>query len=77
VGFYFHHAMIDLVYSTWQALDFPHRQQVISGGTLMFSPDNSTRATLNDTVDLEVVGKPYMIKELVSTVEGPFCYLYQ
>lgn len=81
VHFYFHHAMIDLVYSTWQSLDFPHRQQVIAGGTRMFDDaNNSTRQTLEDVVDLEVLnvdGKKYKIKELVSTVRGPFCYLYQ
>lgn len=36
--------------------------------------------SLDDVVDLEVLnvdGKAYKIKELVSTVLGPFCYVYE
>lgn len=38
------------------------------------------QATLNDGIDLEVLnvgGKKYAIKDLVSTVAGPFCYVYE
>lgn len=38
------------------------------------------KATLNDGVDLEVLnvdGKKYTIKDLVSTVAGPMCYVYE
>lgn len=36
--------------------------------------------SLEDPIDLEVLnvdGKKYKIKELVSTVDGPFCYTYE
>jgi tyrosinase len=36
--------------------------------------------SLEDSIDLEVLnvdGKPYKIKELVSTVAGPLCYVYE
>lgn len=36
--------------------------------------------SLEDIVDLDVLnvdGKKYKIKELVSTVDGPFCYVYE
>lgn len=79
VYFWFHHGMIDLVYAVWQALDFPNRQQVISGGTLFWNGTDSRRATLNDTIDMDILrtDKPLQIKDLVSTVDGPFCYLYE
>lgn len=79
VYFWFHHGMIDLVYAVWQALDFPNRQQVISGGTLFWNGTDSRRATLNDTIDMDVLrtDKPLQVKDLVSTVDGPFCYLYE
>ncbi|USP77635.1 uncharacterized protein yc1106_04909 [Curvularia clavata] len=79
VGFWFHHSMIDRVYTGWQGLDFAHRQQVIAGVTRMNDP-NSTLSTLDDIIDLEAVnieGKAYKIRELVSTVQGPFCYTYE
>lgn len=37
-------------------------------------------ASLEDNIDLEVLnvdGKVYKIKELVSTVNGPLCYVYE
>jgi len=41
---------------------------------------NSRAQLLTDVVDLEVLnvdGKSYMIKDLVSTVAGPLCYVYE
>ncbi|KAF2875087.1 hypothetical protein BDV95DRAFT_307940 [Massariosphaeria phaeospora] len=76
-AFWLHHSMIDRVWSIWQTQDFANRQQVIAGGTSMMG---SGKATLEDAVDLEVLnvdGKKYKIKELVSTVDGPFCYVYE
>ena len=70
--------MVDLVWGLWQCLDFEDRQQVISGTTNM---DGTGRLqTLEDVADLGVVnieGKSHKLKELVSTVGGPFCYLYE
>lgn len=70
--------MIDRTWYIWQTQDFKNRQQVIAGGTSMFGGGKA--ATLNDGVDLEVLnvdGKKYTIKDLVSTVAGPFCYIYE
>jgi tyrosinase len=36
--------------------------------------------SLEDVIDQEVLnidGKTWKIKELVSTVDGPFCYVYE
>ena len=76
-AFWLHHSMIDRVWYIWQSQDFKNRQQVIAGGTSMFG---GGKATLNDGVDLEVLnvdGKKYTIKDLVSTVAGPMCYVYE
>jgi len=38
------------------------------------------KASLEDNIDLEVLnvdGKTYKIKDLVSTVAGPLCYVYE
>jgi tyrosinase len=76
-AFWFHHSMIDRVWSIWQLQDFENRQQVISGGTI-WRDANSTIQTLDDLVDLKILtDKVYKIKELVSTVDGPFCYAYE
>jgi tyrosinase len=76
--FYLHHAMIDRTWSIWQSQDFANRQQVIAGGTSMMGGGRAQ--SLEDNIDMEVLnvdGKVYKIKELVSTVGGPFCYVYE
>ncbi|KNG48215.1 Di-copper centre-containing protein [Stemphylium lycopersici] len=76
--FYLHHAMVDRTWYIWQSQDFANRQQVIAGGTSMMGGGRAQ--SLEDNIDLEVLnvdGKAYKIKELVSTVAGPFCYIYE
>ncbi|OAL48310.1 Di-copper centre-containing protein [Pyrenochaeta sp. DS3sAY3a] len=76
--FYLHHAMIDRTWYIWQTQDFANRQQVIAGGTSMMGGGRAQ--SLEDNIDLEVLnvdGKSYKIKDLVSTVAGPFCYVYE
>jgi tyrosinase len=76
--FYLHHSMVDRVWYIWQSQDFANRQQVIAGGTQMMGGGRAQ--SLEDNVDLEVLnvdGKVYKIKDLVSTVAGPFCYVYE
>ncbi|KAF2026977.1 Di-copper centre-containing protein [Setomelanomma holmii] len=76
--FWLHHSMIDRTWWIWQAQDFTNRQQVIAGGTSMMGGGRAQ--SLEDNIDLEVLnvdGKVYKIKELVSTVAGPFCYIYE
>ncbi|KAF2715515.1 Di-copper centre-containing protein [Pleomassaria siparia CBS 279.74] len=77
-AFWLHHGMIDRTWYIWQTQDFANRQQVIAGGTSMFGGGKAQ--SLEDAVDLDVVnvdGKTWKIKELVSTVDGPFCYVYE
>ncbi|KAF2852689.1 Di-copper centre-containing protein [Plenodomus tracheiphilus IPT5] len=76
--FYLHHAMIDRTWSIWQTQDYANRQQVIAGGTSMMGGGRAQ--SLEDNIDLEVLNvqdKVYKIKELVSTVAGPLCYVYE
>ncbi|KAK4185776.1 hypothetical protein QBC35DRAFT_555821 [Podospora australis] len=78
-AFYVHHAMIDRTWSIWQTQDLSNRLQVIAGGTSMMSFGFGGRMqSLEDPVDLGVAAsKVYKIKDLVSTVDGPFCYVYE
>ena len=70
--------MIDRTWYIWQTQDFDKRQQVIAGGTSMMGGGKAQ--TLKNAVDLEVLnvdGESYKIKELVSTIAGPLCYIYE
>lgn len=76
-AFYAHHAMIDRTWAIWQSQDLANRTQVIAGGTSMMG-FSSRQQSLDDPVDLGVVGnKVYRIRDLVSIVDGPFCYVYE
>jgi len=74
-AFWVHHGMIDRVWAIWQSLDIEKRTMVIAGSSSMMS--SSRPQSLDDVLDLGVVGSKYKIRDLVSTVDGPFCYTYE
>ncbi|OAA60536.1 putative domain, di-copper centre [Niveomyces insectorum RCEF 264] len=77
-AFFVHHGMIDRTWSIWQTQQLANRTEVIAGGTSMMG--FGRLQSLDDVVDLGVAayeGKTYKIRELTSTVDGPFCYTYE
>ncbi|KAI4649041.1 uncharacterized protein J4E78_008559 [Alternaria triticimaculans] len=76
-AFFAHHAMVDRVYWTWQNLDLEGRKEAIAGGTSGVG-DPGEPGTLEDVITLgEWVGVGNVtIREAMSTVGGPFCYVY-
>ncbi|EFW14572.1 hypothetical protein D8B26_006956 [Coccidioides posadasii str. Silveira] len=76
-AFFFHHAMIDRVWWIWQNLDLKNRQNAIHGtGTFLNDPP-SPDTTLDTMVDLGYAGGPMLpMRDLMSTINGPFCYVY-
>ncbi|KAF1969065.1 Di-copper centre-containing protein [Bimuria novae-zelandiae CBS 107.79] len=76
-AFYLHHGMIDRIWTTWQNMDLNNRQFVVSDTLTLNNVPPSRNATLEDLLDLEFIGLPNItIADAVSTVAGPFCYLY-
>ena len=78
-AFYLHHAMIDRVWWIWQMLSPSQRQfgsiALMGTNTFLNNPP-SADTTPNDYVDLGWAGPKKQIKDLMSTVSGPFCYVY-
>jgi len=75
-AFFLLHAMIDRVWTIWQTQDLQNRMQVIAGGTSMFG--GGAAQQLTDQVNIANVNPVvYQIKDLVSVVDGPFCYVYE
>ncbi|KAF2743855.1 Di-copper centre-containing protein [Sporormia fimetaria CBS 119925] len=77
--FWFHHAMIDRTWATWQNQDVAGRRYQIAG-TLTFLNNPPTRnATLDDVMTMgEWLGfKNITIRDASTTVGGPFCYVYE
>ncbi|KAH8901347.1 Di-copper centre-containing protein [Thozetella sp. PMI_491] len=76
-SFWIHHAMIDRTWVIWQSQDYKNRMMQMEGGTSMMG-FGGKQQSLDDLVDLGVVGdKVYKIRDLLSSVDGPFCYVYE
>lgn len=71
--------MIDRTWWIWQQLDKNTRtgEKGISGtGTFLNAPP-SANTTLDTPIDLGYAASPAVtMRDLMSTTEGPFCYIY-
>ncbi|CAG8078514.1 unnamed protein product [Penicillium salamii] len=76
-AFWHHHGMIDRTWWIWQNLDLKKRGNAISGtGTFLNQPE-SANTTLDTVIDIGHAGAgPIAMRDLMSTVSGPFCYIY-
>ena len=75
-AFFPHHGMIDRVWWTWQNQNITERQYAIAGGKDIFGAGDN--GTLEDLLTFgEYVGAPDLpIREAMSMLAGPFCYIY-
>ncbi|KAM7213220.1 Grixazone synthase [Rhypophila decipiens] len=75
--FWLHHGMIDYLWSVWQGQDYENRRDQVWGtGTLGNIPP-SDNVTLDTLINFEVLSDgPRPVREFVSTIEGPYCYVY-
>ncbi|KAK4156065.1 hypothetical protein C8A00DRAFT_31115 [Chaetomidium leptoderma] len=74
-AFFLHHSQVDRVYWIWQMLDLPNRKTVFGTQTFLDMPP-SPEVTLDDLIDISPLAPPIRIGDLMSTVGGPFCYVY-
>ncbi|TVY39261.1 Tyrosinase-like protein [Lachnellula subtilissima] len=74
--FWLHHGQIDRTWWIWQNQDIASRQNAISGTITMYNSPASRNGTLDDILYLGVNADDIAIKDVMSTVEGPFCYIY-
>ncbi|TVY64353.1 Tyrosinase-like protein orsC, partial [Lachnellula suecica] len=75
-AFYLHHGQVDHIWAVWQALDLDERLFVVHGTLTMLNSPPSANGTLDTTMDLGYNGGSYHIRDLVSTIDGPFCFIY-
>ncbi|KAK4987000.1 hypothetical protein LTR50_004952 [Elasticomyces elasticus] len=81
--FYLHHAMVDLTYTVWQALDSKRRQYNITGGnntayltSTAFNIPPSPIVTLDFELNWGFLGQPRQLRDIMSVTSGPYCYKY-
>ncbi|KAF4819633.1 Tyrosinase-like protein orsC [Colletotrichum siamense] len=79
-AFYLHHSMIDRVWWMWQMLSPEERQYgdiALSGTNTFLDQPPSANTTMDDFLEYGWVGgEPLKIRDAMSTVAGPFCYVY-
>ncbi|KAI1842959.1 hypothetical protein JX266_010812 [Neoarthrinium moseri] len=75
-GFYLHHGQIDRMYFVWQNLDWAKRQNV-AGTITMNNQPPSRNGTLDDTLDFSPLNPEKKLRDLMDTIAGPFCYVYE
>ncbi|KAI3544086.1 hypothetical protein CSPX01_05841 [Colletotrichum filicis] len=77
--FYLHHSMIDRVWWMWQMLSPQVRQYgatALSGTNTFLDQPPSANTTMDDVLQYGWVGESLKIRDAMSTVAGPFCYVY-
>ncbi|KAK8852237.1 Di-copper centre-containing protein [Apiospora arundinis] len=74
--FWLHHGMVDRVWWTWQNQKPVERAFQVAGTRTMNNKPPSDNVTIEDTFDMGYNGGEVVIKDLVSTVAGPYCYIY-
>ncbi|RDL37586.1 uncharacterized protein BP5553_05019 [Venustampulla echinocandica] len=76
-AFYLHHGQVDRLWTLWQALDPATRRNALDGTNTMLNDPPSANTTLEDFINLGyAAGQPIQMKNVMSTVTGPFCYIY-
>jgi len=76
-AFYLHHGMIDRTWWIWQMLDPKKRVNAVGGTNTFLNNPPSANTTLEDYVNYGyATGPPRQLKDLMSTLSDPFCYVY-
>jgi tyrosinase len=66
-----------LTYVSRQAMDPKTRQYALDGTNTMLNTPPSANTTLTDVINIGYAAQPpIQIKDVMSTVKGPFCYIY-
>lgn len=74
--FFLHHAQVDRTWWMWQNQDPVHRTYAVAGTITFSNTPPSRNATLDDLIDLGVNGDAIKLRDTMSTLAGPFCYVY-
>ncbi|OJD18660.1 hypothetical protein AJ78_01356 [Emergomyces pasteurianus Ep9510] len=76
-AFFLHHGQIDRLWSIWQWLDFGERRDAIYGTLSLANIPPTRNGTLDDIIDVGPLAPPIPVRDVMSTIDGPFCYFYQ
>jgi len=75
-AFWLHHGQIDRTWWIWQNLDLEKRGNAIAGTQTLDNNPPSANASLSDSIWMGVVAETVDVADVMSTVDGVFCYVY-
>ncbi|KAF1837597.1 Di-copper centre-containing protein [Decorospora gaudefroyi] len=80
-AFYFHHAQVDRTFWIWQNQDIENRKDQVMGTITFLDQPPSRNGTVDDVLTLGPMFRDTFaditIADALSTVGGPFCYVYE
>lgn len=76
-AFYFIHAQIDRLWSIWQAQDWAGRKDALYGTSTFANLPPSSEVTVDTWMDMVYAGGMARVGDSMSTVDGPYCYMYK
>jgi tyrosinase len=78
--FWLHHAMVDRTWWIWQNQKPIERAFLVNGTRTMFNDPPSGQSTMEDIINMAYVtpvdSPTYAMKHHVSSLGGPYCYIY-
>jgi tyrosinase len=75
-AFFLHHAQIDRTWWIWQNQDLTARKNAISATITLNNTPPSRNGTLDDWLEMGILGTGTEIKNTMFTTGGPLCYIY-
>ncbi|SPQ26437.1 88c663b0-d9d2-428b-889e-92a8e620b601 [Thermothielavioides terrestris] len=75
--FWLHHTQVDRVWTIWQGQNIEGRTRQVWGTSTAANIPPTPNVTLDTMMDFGVLGPAKSIRQLVSPVEGEYCYMYE
>ncbi|KAI4161560.1 MAG: hypothetical protein L6R39_000050 [Caloplaca ligustica] len=74
--FFLHHAQVDRLWTMWQALNPEVRARQVYGTETAFNSPPSANVTFATEMDYGVLSPKQAVGDVLSSIDGPFCYAY-
>ncbi|KAF2795028.1 Di-copper centre-containing protein, partial [Melanomma pulvis-pyrius CBS 109.77] len=75
--FFLVHSQLDRMYTIWQGQDPENREHQVGGTTEPVDLDGTgPKVTPNDKLTFDVIGGKMKLKDLLSTTDKQYCYIY-
>ncbi|KJZ75412.1 hypothetical protein HIM_05108 [Hirsutella minnesotensis 3608] len=75
--FYFLHGQLDRIWALWQGQNWHERRDALDGTETFQNLVPSPNVTLDTPMNMYYAGGKIPVRNAMSTIDGPFCYIYE